>query len=472
MATTKNITMRQFNGTDYDTLYPKTTSKQVEGIYNKEETLANGTKSLYGLAEASVPDDAFQKILTNFNKSDSKINDITPKIGDIALSARKGLGGKWLLCNGDDISPTTYPDLANLIRGIYGKTLSTYSLKPGRIAYYNGMWVAVAQALETSDGNPYIFYTFDPSKTWYSIKIASLNPSQERHIYLEDIACYNGTWVIVGRYIDTSSDTYPKVYVSTNPTSSSSWKDVVVSASRSFDLGGVACYNGTWVAIDAYGKGIAVSTNPASSWNFINMESQIGMNSTSSIYCYNGTWVICGMSGTRHPAIITTTNPSSTWTQYILDSTTMGAGIDIACYNGTWVIAGNTGGNGVISSDSNSTIFTTTNLAGTWSKKILTTTGNEGLDGVTCCNGVWYVVSGQTGAIYYTTTPASYWSPVLIPPSTTILPNKLYSIASSDDIWVAMGYTSDNLPYAMTNAYYKLPTISPDRAYAYIKALE
>lgn len=32
MATTKNITMKQFNGTDYDTLYPKTVYNQVSGV--------------------------------------------------------------------------------------------------------------------------------------------------------------------------------------------------------------------------------------------------------------------------------------------------------------------------------------------------------------------------------------------------------------------------------------------------------
>ena len=32
MATTKNITMKQFNGTDYDTLYPKTDVKQIENL--------------------------------------------------------------------------------------------------------------------------------------------------------------------------------------------------------------------------------------------------------------------------------------------------------------------------------------------------------------------------------------------------------------------------------------------------------
>ena len=32
MSVEKNITMRQFNGTDYDTLYPKTDVKQIENL--------------------------------------------------------------------------------------------------------------------------------------------------------------------------------------------------------------------------------------------------------------------------------------------------------------------------------------------------------------------------------------------------------------------------------------------------------
>ncbi len=38
MATNKNITMRQFNGTDYDTLYPRTTPSQVSGLYDSVYT--------------------------------------------------------------------------------------------------------------------------------------------------------------------------------------------------------------------------------------------------------------------------------------------------------------------------------------------------------------------------------------------------------------------------------------------------
>ena len=59
MATEKNITMKQFNGTDYDTLYPKTKVEQVEGAYTQQQILADSTKALYGLGSDAVPDDVF-----------------------------------------------------------------------------------------------------------------------------------------------------------------------------------------------------------------------------------------------------------------------------------------------------------------------------------------------------------------------------------------------------------------------------
>lgn len=56
MATTKNITMKQFNGTDYDTLYPKTKVEQVEnltpssiGAVNKSGDTMTGSLEVPGL---------------------------------------------------------------------------------------------------------------------------------------------------------------------------------------------------------------------------------------------------------------------------------------------------------------------------------------------------------------------------------------------------------------------------------------
>lgn len=37
MATNKNITMKQYNGIDYDTLYPKTIASQIDDVYSKDE---------------------------------------------------------------------------------------------------------------------------------------------------------------------------------------------------------------------------------------------------------------------------------------------------------------------------------------------------------------------------------------------------------------------------------------------------
>ena len=45
MATNKNITMKQYNGLDYDTLYPKTTPEQVGAVSYEAQTLTDGQKA-------------------------------------------------------------------------------------------------------------------------------------------------------------------------------------------------------------------------------------------------------------------------------------------------------------------------------------------------------------------------------------------------------------------------------------------
>ena len=60
MATDKLITMKQFNGTDYDTLYPKTIASQVDGVYNKQEVIKDATKTMFGYGSSAIPDTIFQ----------------------------------------------------------------------------------------------------------------------------------------------------------------------------------------------------------------------------------------------------------------------------------------------------------------------------------------------------------------------------------------------------------------------------
>lgn len=70
MATEKKIIMKQFNGNDYDVLYPKVTVDQVsdltDDIYTKNQSVSNATKTKFGLSSSATPDDVLSW-LGNYN---------------------------------------------------------------------------------------------------------------------------------------------------------------------------------------------------------------------------------------------------------------------------------------------------------------------------------------------------------------------------------------------------------------------
>ena len=74
MATEKNITMKQFNGTDYDTLYPKTIASQIPDVYSKTDTITAETLAQLGLTADKLPNDAFQQIKTLIDNVQSSTN--------------------------------------------------------------------------------------------------------------------------------------------------------------------------------------------------------------------------------------------------------------------------------------------------------------------------------------------------------------------------------------------------------------
>ncbi len=63
MGVEKNIIMKQFNGTDYDVLYPKTTADQIENVYTENQILSSDTTGKYQLPVGSLPDAVFNKLL-------------------------------------------------------------------------------------------------------------------------------------------------------------------------------------------------------------------------------------------------------------------------------------------------------------------------------------------------------------------------------------------------------------------------
>lgn len=101
MATKKKIIMKQFNGTDYDTLYPKTVAAQIDDVYSKNETypksqlytqsqlytkqqvLSDATKALYGLGANAVPDDLFKTLGAELR--------VATKAGTVVTALRNGI---------------------------------------------------------------------------------------------------------------------------------------------------------------------------------------------------------------------------------------------------------------------------------------------------------------------------------------------------------------------------------------------
>lgn len=113
MATTKNITMKQFNGTDYDTLYPKTVYNQVSGVapagYGLGETLPYIAKtSESGEYDADTIDKTgFFAAKTNtptgnwcyglhVNRNDSNAFQLlTNEFSEKEFALRKKISGVW-----------------------------------------------------------------------------------------------------------------------------------------------------------------------------------------------------------------------------------------------------------------------------------------------------------------------------------------------------------------------------------------
>lgn len=150
MAAKYEIVMNHYNGTDYDILYPETTSDQVLLSNNAKENL-----KLTNIKNATL-DNAVYKITSD---------GAAFQVGDTLTTARTNLGGDWLLCNGEVVAGNTYPKLLPL--------LSTYSVSKVQDATLssdyanNQLWMGFAN-------NNLIWST--PSNTyWTSDDFASVN---------------------------------------------------------------------------------------------------------------------------------------------------------------------------------------------------------------------------------------------------------------------------------------------------------
>lgn len=169
MAEKKNFIIENYNGTDYDTLYPETISGQV--------LLDAQAQRILNLPSGDTLNNAFNHIAYGGGSY---------VIGDVLVTARNNLGDNWLLCNGAIVDGSQYPVLKNLLKsaphvGTF-KSIGTSAdtlYRPGKAGEI--LW---KDTLIDSPINSYDFYTSLSSQssnvdTWSFFYV----PSQNKYMY-------------------------------------------------------------------------------------------------------------------------------------------------------------------------------------------------------------------------------------------------------------------------------------------------
>lgn len=212
MAVDRNVTWKEYNGTDYDNLYPKTKdsnvllsaeSKEKLGITGDEATIAN----------------AFTDIVNN---------GAGFAVGDTLTTRRQNLGDKWLLCNGATVQAEQYPELSQLFQDIdltksgtfisvdIGATYRTFSSTPHqRYKKVGDYWIIIVSSEGSSPASYNVArYSATPkdSSSWQDLSISVAGIARQ----IKDICYYQGKYVAVSGdlaiyYSDTIDGTYTSV---------------------------------------------------------------------------------------------------------------------------------------------------------------------------------------------------------------------------------------------------------------------
>ena len=168
MAEKKNFTIENYNGTDYDTLYPETNSGQV--------LLDSSGQNILHLSSGSTVNDGFNSITYGGGGF---------TIGDVIVTARNNMGDNWLLCNGAIVDGNQYPILKNLLKPApsvsTGKAIGTANAiyKPGasgEIIYRTGSKVGIqshnfntgVDSIEASSVQESLAFAYVPTKNSYA----------------------------------------------------------------------------------------------------------------------------------------------------------------------------------------------------------------------------------------------------------------------------------------------------------------
>ena len=219
MAEKKNFTIENYNGTDYDTLYPETNSGQV--------LLDSDARVTTGLTSGSTLDDALQSVVKDGGAF---------QVGDTLTTARTNLGDKWLLCNGTQITQADYPALVGLLGNKPFNWISKGTSTTANIDYIVNKTTATGDLFLARTNTPvndiYSCYYSTDLLSWQSLKTSSNGKIL--------IWCVNGTWIIC--YATGVTSPYTSYYYSGEDMNFSNF----VTINGISSLSGVAYWNGKY----------------------------------------------------------------------------------------------------------------------------------------------------------------------------------------------------------------------------------
>lgn len=414
------------------------------------------------IADKATSDDIMQG--TNDSKwvtpKGLKDGNVGYQVGDILTTARTNLGDKWALCNGMSVDRNLFPELSNLMPKIpypwSSRTISGIYITDS--VYANGYWVVSGYGPDDSYG--YIAYTNSITSSWTVKKI-----SNSSIVYIT----YQN-----GYFVASSKGT---LLYTTDP--SSTWTSIATQFS-SDNTSRVAYGNGYWVyTIEGrYTSDIYYSTNISGPYSSISVwGTSARMFPILSIRFLNGYFVACGSKVVEtnyvpsYQAMIAwSANPAGPWTTKTLFTTptangTNGEVRDIAYGRNTYMIVTNrTNSNGGTPTVA---IYYSSSLSGTWEyKQILQSISAEGR--IILFDGSLFVLLAFSGSGSYNS--YAYYTPSLTDwASYTIGSGRCYTMSYGSDFYIACPY---NILYYSDQTKLKLPSISTNLSYNYIKVKE
>lgn len=366
------------------------------------------------------------------------------EVGDMLTTVRSNLDDTWLLCNGDSVSPTEYPELAPLCpSAMIGKWSdeidATFTSVTDAIAA-NGYFVVLNSSSKS------LYYTTNPlTGNWTTASLPStITPSTIRYL--------NGYWVV------TPSSGVTIAY-SKNLNSGWTTKTITASGVTSSNKLTNMTYGGTDYIIGVKGskKILYAMSLTASKWNSNSNFFSENANVFKLDYDpYAGRCLAtCDSSSTLSKAsfVLSGSVRSSSYWDVFIGSNTSNPYETLMCTNNRVVALRETT---LLYSSSSVGNITTVDLS-----DMLPTYGY--LSGVIYSNGYWVVTySGTSSSSYFLySKDLQNWNktPDQSITNGTLLGNNNYCIRVDGDTYIAVK-SSDAI----------LPIVSTDASYTYIKA--